>query len=304
MKKSILIAGMIIVVAGAGFSGCDQINKLSQGSPQKTQAPAAAPVIEEQPKGTKLANVNGKVITYEEFEQNIKNLQALAPDYKIDTFEARKDLLNQMVNQELLYQEAKSRDLQNKKEVKDLIGAFTRRAVVDQLLIDTAENVTVPPQEIETFYNQYKDQLSEPEQRKVREIVVSSEERAREVSIALLQGEDFATIAKERSVADSSKNAGDIGYIKKGGRGNDYAKYDEVAFSLDVGQMSGIFQGPGGFYIIKVEEIKEQKAKLLTDVYDDVKTQLLEFKQRERIQDLTDKLRNGAKIEIVEDLLQ
>lgn len=309
MKKGIFFIGVLMLMASClAIVGCDKINQLLGGGlPQAPKATTAAPApvpAEEAPQGTKLAKVNSKIITYEEFEQNIKNLHALAPDYKIDSFETRKELLNQMINQELLYQEAKSRGIQGRKEIKELADAFLRRAVVEQLLIDTAENVTVDAQEIETFYNQYKDQLAEPEQRRVREIVVSSEDRAREILIALYQGQDFATLAKERSIADSSSAAGDIGFIVRGQRGSDYAKYDEIAFALDKGQPSGIFQGPQGYYIVKVEDIKEQKSRLLTDVWDDVKKSLLELKQRQRVQDLTDKLRGSADVDIVEELLK
>ncbi len=306
MRKMFFVVSFVLCIAACiTFLGCEQIKKLFPNPPQKPAAATSTAVpAQEAPTGTKLATVNSKMITYEEFEQNIKNLQALAPDYKIDSFESRQELLNQMINQELLYQEAKSRGIQTRKEVKELVDSFTRRAVVEQLLIDTAENVAVDAQEIETFYNQYKDQLSEPEQRRVREIVVSSEDRAREVLIALLQGEDFSTIAKERSIAASSANAGDIGFIVRGQRGKDYEKYDEIAFALDNEQVSSIFKGPEGFYIIKVIETRAPKAKLLTDVWDDVKNSLLNLKQQERVKDLTDKLRGGADIEIMEELLK
>lgn len=308
MRKVVFVMGIIMIMASCiALIGCDKINKLLENISTTNKAPrvtTVAPPIEEAPQGTKLAGVNTKIITYEEFEQNIKNLQTLAPDYKIESFEARKELLNQMINQELLYQEAKSRGIQRRKDVTDLVEAFLRRAVVEQLLIDTAENVTVGAQEIETFYSQYKDQLAEPEQRRVREIIVSSEDRAREILISIYQGEDFATLAKERSIGESSSSAGDIGFIVRGQRGSDYSKYDEIVFSLDAGQPSSIFQGPNGYYVVKVEAINEQKAKLLTDVWDDVKNSLLELKQRQRVQDLTDKLRSDADITIVEELLQ
>ena len=119
MKKGIFVIGIIIfTVSCITMFVCDNINKLFEGTSQKTppKVTTAAPApAEEAPQGTKLSRVNSKIITYEEFEQNIKNLQALAPDYKIDSFETRKELLNQIINQELLYQEAKSRGLQSRK---------------------------------------------------------------------------------------------------------------------------------------------------------------------------------------------
>jgi parvulin-like peptidyl-prolyl isomerase len=173
-------------------------------------------------------------------------------------------------------------------------------------MIDITENVTVDAQEIETFYNQYKDQITEPEQRRIREIIVSSELRAKEIYISLLNGEDFATIAKEKSVADSSALAGDIGFISSGQRGEEYKKYDEIAFALDQGETSSIFKGPKGYYIIRVEEIKKPEAKSLSDpvLWEQIKTTVLGLKQQQRLQDLVDKLKNDAQIEINEDLLK
>ena len=301
MKKGIFVIAVLLIV---GFVvGCEQIeNFFAPKAEVKSVAPK--PVAQVKVEGTKLAKVNDKIITLEEFEQNIKNLEALSEDIKINTFELKKNLLDEMVNQELLYQEAKSRGILNRKEIKDLADGYLRGLAVRQLIIDITENITVDAQEIEVFYNQYKDELSEPEQRRVREIVVSSEDRAREISIALLQGEDFATIAKEKSIGESSKNAGDLGFILKGQRGEDYTRYDEMVFSLDINQVSSIFKGPKGYYIAKVEEIKAAQEKSLTDVWDQVKNSLLPFKQQQRLQDLVDKLKRDAGIEIIEELLR
>jgi len=301
MKKWIFVVGIILTTSF--ILGCDQIEQMF--SPKEKAKPAAPKVaVEEKIEGTKLAKVNNKVITLEEFEQNIQNLEALSEEIRIDGLEMKKSLLDEMINQELLYQDARSRGIQDRKEIRDLADGYLRGLAVRQLIIDITENITVDAQEIEVFYNQYKDELSEPEQRRVREIVISSEDRARETSIALLQGEDFATIAKERSIGESSKNAGDIGLILRGQRGAEYQKYDDVAFSLDKGQLSSIFKGPKGYYIIRVEEINEAKEKALADVWDQVKNTLLPLKQQQRLQDLVDKLKRDATIEINEDLIQ
>ncbi|MBL7131497.1 MAG: peptidyl-prolyl cis-trans isomerase [Candidatus Omnitrophica bacterium] len=303
MKKWVFIIGVILM---ASFVvGCDQIEKfLSPKVEVKPPVPKSQAIVEEAPQGTKLAKVNNKIITYEEFEQNIKNLLALSEEIQIESFDEKKNLLDEMINQELLYQEAKSRGIHTRKEIQDLTKGYLRGLAVRQLIIDITENVTVDAQEIETFYNQYKDQLTEPEQRRVREIVVSSEYRAKDILINLLSGEDFATIAKEKSIGESSINAGDIGLITYGQRGEDYKKYDEIAFSIDAGEISSIFKGPKGYYILKIEEIQQAKAKSLTDLWDQVKNNLLALKQQQRLQDLVDKLKGDAEIEIVEELLK
>jgi parvulin-like peptidyl-prolyl isomerase len=209
-----------------------------------------------------------------------------------------------MVNQELLYQEAKSRGIQNRQEIKDLADGYLRGLVVRQLMIDVTENITVDPQEIEVFYNQYKDQLGEPEQRHIREIVVGSEDEAKQILVSLLQGGDFASLATEKSISTTKQNAGDLGFITRGQRGEEYKKFDDVAFSLELGQPSTVFKGPQGYCIVKAEEIKESKVRPITEVWDQVKNSLLPLKQQQRVQELIDKLKANSTIEVKEEMLQ
>jgi len=305
MKKATFVLAVLFFVCTV--VGCDQLKKMVANvapAKAKTVNVDSTTATKQEVKGTKLAQVNEKIITLEEFNQNIQNIKSLQPDVKIETIDDKKNLLDEMVNQELLYQDAMSRGLQNRKEVKDLADGYLRGLAVRQLLIDTTENVTVDPQEIETFYNQYKDQLSEPEQRRIREIVVATEDDARAVLIRLLQGENFASIAKEKSIGKSGASAGDIGFITVGKRGASYKKYDDIAFSLDAGQTSNVFKGPEGYCVIKVEEVKAGKSKSLTDVYDQLKTELLNLKQQQRVQELINKLKSNAKISISEELIK
>jgi len=117
--------------------------------------------------------------------------------------------------------------------------------------------------------------------------------------IQLLQGGDFATLAKEKSRSASSKQGGDLGFISKGKK---FAQFDEVAFSdtLDVGRISNIFKGPDGYYIIKLEAKKGGKQKSLSELWDDIKRGLTFLKQQQRIEELIGKLSRDAKIEIYE----
>jgi len=301
---------MAIFLFVVAMTGCEQIEKIL--SPKKTavKADASAQTVapkaaaEQKVQGTMLAKVNDKVITLEEFQQNIKNLEALSPEIKIDSFELKQSLLDEMVNQELLYQEAKSRGIQNRQEIKELADGYLRGLMIRQLIIDITENIAVDSQEIEVFYNQYKDQLGEPEQRHVREIVTASEDEAKQILVTLLQGGDFATIAKEKSISSSKQSGGDLGFIVRGQKGEEYAKFDDIAFSLELGQASTPFKGPLGYYILKVEEIKVSKVKPLTEVWDQVKNSLLPLKQQERVQELIDKLKSNSVTEVKEELLQ
>lgn len=86
----------------------------------------------------------------------------------------------------------------------------------------------------------------------------SSSARARIDSIAtmLKNGADFAELATQYSEDQGSKiNGGDLNYFE---RRMMIKEFDEVAFSLEVGQISDIVTTPYGFHIIKLTDKKPQ----------------------------------------------
>jgi peptidyl-prolyl cis-trans isomerase C len=87
-------------------------------------------------------------------------------------------------------------------------------------------------------------------------------DEARKKAESILQrirtGEDFATLAKDNSNDPRSKaNGGDLGYVERGQMG---AEFDQAAFSLKPGEVSGIVETRDGFDIIRVEAIREVSA--------------------------------------------
>jgi peptidyl-prolyl cis-trans isomerase C len=299
---------LLLVLSGASafifMAGCDQIqNFMHSLKTSKTSAPAATSTQETAAsvQGTLLAKVNNEVITLEGFDEKVKALESLSPDIKINTADVRKTYLNDLITQELVFQEAKARGIDKKKEVKDALEEFRKGIMARQLIMDETKGIAVEPSEIEAFYNQYKKEFASPQEAKVREIVVASEAAAKEILISLLQGGDFASVAKEKSTSASASSGGDVGIVKKTDK---FDKYREVISTLEAGQVSQVFKGPDGYYIVKVEEKKGGAVPSLTEVYDQIKNGLMTQKQTQRVQELTDKLKRDAKIEIKEDLLR
>ena len=88
-------------------------------------------------------------------------------------------------------------------------------------------------------------------------IHVALEEDAQEIWQRLEDGEDFAALAIEKSIDQSAEAGGDVGWVSEG-MGPDL---DDVAFALDVGEMSPpVSPGEGqGYYILKVSEKDEAR---------------------------------------------
>jgi len=247
-----------------------------------------------------LARVDDWYMGLDEFEEKVRNLELIAPDFKVDSFEDKKALLEEFVRQQLLVEEAKRRGLDKNKEIQGATEEFLRGLLVREIINREFDKITVSSAEIEDHYSQYREGFREPEQFRVREIVVGSELQAKEILIELLKGADFASLARQRSISESAKKGGDLGIIKEA----KFAQFANAVMSLEIGGISNVFKGPDGYYIVKLEDKKGGKLLTLTEVWDDIKNGLLIMKQNQYIQDFIANLRQNAQIEISEDLLR
>lgn len=297
MKKRLSIIAFLcscILVLAA----CEQINFLN---PKKTASQKTTPAYIA--KGTVIAKVNNIPLILEDLNQEVEAYNEAVkdkPEAKITTREQKIDYLkNEMVRRALLYQEALDRGLDRKEDILRVLEKTKQDLLVMELVRQEAENVDTTSKDIEDYYNTYKEQLKEPEERQIREIVVLTEVEARDILIQLLQGADFATVARERSKSPSAKEGGDLGFIQ---RGKKFPQFDTVAFSdtLEAGKISNIFKGPEGYYILKLEAKRGGKQKSLSEMWDDIKRGLTFLKQQQKIEDLIGRLSREAKLEIYE----
>ena len=285
------------------LAGCEKFFPGRQAKNVSKVAPAVSEV-----KGTVIARVNNQPLTLEELNEEIENYNKYVPDNKpeekIDTRDKKLNYLkNEMIRRTLLAQAGEDRGLDRKEEMQKALNNFKQNLLVAELVKAETENIEVTSAEIEYYYNQYKEQLKEPEERRIREIVMATENDARDVLIELLKGGDFATLAQMRSTSASAKNGGDLGYIKKGLKS---PQFDEIAFSstLEAGKTSNYFKGPEGYYILKLEARREGKVKSMSDLWDDIKNGLKFLKQQKKVEDLISKLSADAKIEVIESAVK
>ena len=92
---------------------------------------------------------------------------------------------------------------------------------------------------------------------RARHILLDSRAEAEVVLKNLEEGEDFATLAEELSKdPGSAELGGDLGWFA---RGQMVPEFEEVAFSLEPGEFSGVVETPFGVHIILVEERDEDR---------------------------------------------
>jgi len=145
--------------------------------------------------------------------------------------------------------------------------------------------------ELQRYYRRNLDQFEIKEQVKAAHILLRVDENAdtetikkrKELAEDLLkqlkEGADFAQLAKTYS--DDKSNAAKGGELGTFGRGTMVREFEDAAFALRPGQLSGVVRTPFGFHIIKVEEYTEPGVKSLEDAIAEVKAGLKLEKSRQ-----------------------
>jgi tetratricopeptide (TPR) repeat protein len=134
-----------------------------------------------------------------------------------------------------------------------------------------------------------------PAEVRASHILVDDEETANEVLDRLNNGADFAELAKEYSTCPSAEGGGDLDWFT---RGRMVAEFEEAAFALQVGEMSGIVKTEFGYHIIKVTDRKEAHTPTLDEIKDQVRDDYIQEVAEEKFDDWYDDIYAQTQVEI------
>ncbi|MCX5753514.1 MAG: peptidyl-prolyl cis-trans isomerase [Candidatus Krumholzibacteria bacterium] len=137
-----------------------------------------------------------------------------------------------------------AKGLQTKKEMM-----LTWKFYEDQV----KNEVTVSDLEVQDYYNANKGEISSPERRAYSIILVSDKAKADQAVALARKGEDFTKLVRKFSEdPEAIQTGGGTGLVPKG----NFPDYDEIAFSVPLGQVSDPFQVPRGWAVVKIDQIE------------------------------------------------
>ncbi|MCW9031940.1 MAG: peptidylprolyl isomerase [Gammaproteobacteria bacterium] len=237
-----------------------------------------------------VASVNGKNISQKQYEEHLKLLSSQAPQGKQAPIN-RQAVLNDLINKEILLQEAKKKKLDKDNQVKVQLEKIKNNLMVQVLLSKSPAAKAITDKELQEVYDQQIGK-ADPTEYKARHILVKDEAKAKELIAKLNDGADFEETAKNESTGPSGKNGGDLGWFSSAQM---VPAFTEATAKLMKGTHS---QEPVktrfGFHIIKLEDSRIRELPK----FEEVKEQIRPVIQNQRLQEYVMQLRSKAKIEV------
>jgi len=270
------------------------------------------------------------VIVNEQFSQTGKTPSSA------ELSEIKKNVLESLINIELLYQESKKDGIQvddkilneryenwkkqipNQEALNEFLkklnlsetgikDEFKRELAVQQFIEKKfGQKALVSDQESKAFYDSNPNFFKIPERVRVSHILIKVDPKAdaaqkaaarkkiEDIQKQLKNGKDFSELAKKDSECPSNTKGGDLGYLM---RGQVVKPFEDVAFSLKPGEVSGIVETEFGFHIIKVTDKKPATTLAYEQVKDRLAVNLKKDKVDKEIPLYLEKLKKDAKIE-------
>ena len=276
-----------------------------------------------------IAEVNESGITSDQLQKTFLNAISRYDDKTLSNLDQsaivsfKKNILDQLIDYELLYQQAQKEKVKIHNDeinleidkIKDNFSSpeefneglkannitlvqlkddIKRQLMINSILEETRNQISITDDELLEYYNENKESLFEPEQVHARHILVETAEEANNLLLQLKEGlTDFAELAKEKSIGPSAPSGGDLGFFA---RGQMVKEFEEAAFSLKPGEISGVVQTQFGYHIIKCEDKKEEYSPTFEEAEEKISNTLRNQKENEGISALISKLREEAVI--------
>ncbi|MFP4011957.1 MAG: peptidylprolyl isomerase [Spirochaetaceae bacterium] len=347
-----IMLALVLAVAVSATAGGGQEQEQDEEESTQTEEEASQTESEEDRDSTPIdveegdepvAVVNGVPLSNERFQDAVERNrmqvqqqqnqgQPLSED---QMNEMRANVLDGMINEELLYQEAQEQDvsasddqvdqqldqyreqygeegfteaLQNAGMTEEQLREELARSLTIQRLIEQEVDVEadVTEEERQQFYDENPEMFEQPESVTASHILLSTQEaesdaereEARERAEELHDElEEGADFEELAREHSEDPSAEQGGSLGEFSRGQMVPAFEDAAFALEPGEISDVVETQFGYHIIKVDEKSEGGTSSYDEVKDQIGQYLTQQKQQQAVQGYIEELKEGAEIE-------
>jgi len=255
---------------------------LGVSTPVWAQTEAAKPRSSVKP-----VTVNGKPIPRSRVDFILKQRAAQGQP---DNEQARKAILDNLITQEVVAQEADRKGFAKSADVRNQLELLRQQVLVQAIVQDHLKTHPIKDEEMLAEYNKVKASRGDKEY-KARHILVDKDTEANEIIAQLKKGSKFEDLAKQSKDPGSKEKGGDLDWNPP----STFVKpFSEALTKLEKGKYTETpVQTQFGWHVIQLDDVRSAQFP----AFDTVKQQLLTRMQEQEVQKFVGALRSKAKIE-------
>jgi bifunctional DNA-binding transcriptional regulator/antitoxin component of YhaV-PrlF toxin-antitoxin module len=225
------------------------------------------------------------------------------------SLEEKRDILDGLVTEEILFQEATKEGLYLDPKVKKIMVNLLLR----QNVYAKVKTSDFTPEELRAHYDAHQEEFVVPEKIQIKRIFLKVRDDKPQAVVRQLaedlqakvkaNPDSFKDLAAEYSEDPYRRRGGDLGYVSREGKPGIDDSVIAKAFELEVGQVSEAFEAAGGFNILLVANKRERVVR----TFEQMKGSVLRKLKNERYKQLTDEyidsIRSGYSVSVEEQVL-
>lgn len=240
-----------------------------------------------------VAKVGSKRYTVNDLNNRIDQLN---PQMKV-LFEKKENkvrLLDQMIDEQILYQLAQKDGVQRDKLFRESLNDLKRQTLINYFIQKKVDdNVVVSDDDVAEAYKANGAQFSAHESRNLSHILVQTKQQANVVLNKINQGTSFESLAQQYSTDSSKSQGGQLGWFRKEQLVPEFAN---VAYKLTKNRpISGAVKTQFGYHVIRLNDVRQVPKQSLDAVSSTLRDNLLEQKKQQEKPALVSKLLEDEK---------
>lgn len=287
-----------------------------------------------------VAIVNDEIITLSQYKQQYDSMvQMLRAQFRGEELERqresmKKQLLDMIINETLLLQLAREKQLNVSEQVKlyieniikenhlaseaELRQELARQGIeyndfvhqIEENLLKQAviatevdRSIVLEESEIIRFYQEHSAEFTEPEEVTLKAIFLSSaegvetlENRKKQVTEKLAAKESFEEVAAQLSDPPLNELKGDLGTFR---RGELEATLQTTVDKLEPGEISNWVETKNGWYLLKLENRKASRLKDFEEARREIEEAIFQEKRSKKLEEFIKNLREKSFIKIL-----
>ena len=281
------------------------------------------------PEDETIAVVNNKKISLSQFQERLGSFFEQYDDLIVQDEkrinQLKEIVVNQLIDEELLNQEAARKGIQVAdeelaKEMNKLISErgrnsfspyfsnikltekqwksrlqsyLSRKKLIQQEVIS---KIPITKREISSYYEAHKNDFTIPQAYLVRNITLATNDEAEAIRSKIDKGTNFQYLVQEHSISPDKDRDGELGYIEKGDLPLEMET--EIFSQRKNSQFTDVIRSQDGYHILKLEKYRKRKRLNLNEARTSIKEILIDQKKDEAYQRWLDKLKENATISI------